>query len=150
MAEIRSGSRDAFARLYDAYAPALLGYISKTVADTATAEGILQNVFIAIWNTRHAIAAEPVFTTLLGITRKAVRTFLAENEVLQNQNITSFVNMHNIEAAQVEGGSARAVLHELYYNGCSIDDAAARLNIEKDKLKMALRQAVNNLKSVPQ
>lgn len=145
---MRSGSKAAFKKLYTAYAPALLGYISKTVPHSRHAEQILQNVFITLWSDAGALSSGPFFTSLLRIARHAISSFLKENGHAENQNIISFVNMHNIDPAPQNGGMAMAVLQEVYFCGSNMQHLAEKLNVKHGELHLLLRDAVMDIKSV--
>jgi RNA polymerase sigma-70 factor (ECF subfamily) len=47
---IQNKNKNAFALLYDKYAPALYGSIFKLVNDKQVAEQILQQTFLEMWN----------------------------------------------------------------------------------------------------
>jgi RNA polymerase sigma-70 factor, ECF subfamily len=47
--QIQNGDQDAFASLYDEFAPRLYSYIRIKVSDTQGAEDILQEVFLKAW-----------------------------------------------------------------------------------------------------
>jgi RNA polymerase sigma-70 factor (ECF subfamily) len=44
-----AGDRDAFARLYDRHAALVLGLLTRMLADRGTAEEILQETFLQVW-----------------------------------------------------------------------------------------------------
>jgi RNA polymerase sigma-70 factor, ECF subfamily len=49
IARIAQGDREAFSRLYDAFAPAAFGLIRRVLRDPGAAEEVLQEVFWQIW-----------------------------------------------------------------------------------------------------
>jgi len=61
---ILQGDKQAFGELYDKYAPALLGIITKIAVDKKTSENILQESFLIIWNDlkTHDCSGERLFT----------------------------------------------------------------------------------------
>lgn len=52
---IRSGDQDAFRAFFDRYHGLLYGYLRRRGADSATAEDLVQQAFIAIWERRTEI-----------------------------------------------------------------------------------------------
>ena len=50
IARIARGDREAFGRLYDAFAPIAFGLIRRVLRDPAASEEVLQEVFWQIWN----------------------------------------------------------------------------------------------------
>lgn len=46
---LKTKSQAAFAQLYDCYAGALFSFICRATNDTARAEGLLQEVFVRLW-----------------------------------------------------------------------------------------------------
>jgi RNA polymerase sigma-70 factor (ECF subfamily) len=49
IARIRSGEQDAMAELYDRYSPLVYAVALRVLADTGTAEDVLQDVFVQLW-----------------------------------------------------------------------------------------------------
>lgn len=49
MLRIRDADRDAFAELYDLFAPRVLGLIRRVLVDPAQSEEIAQEVFLEVW-----------------------------------------------------------------------------------------------------
>ena len=45
----KDGDRDAFARLFEHFAPRVKGFLVKTGSDPETAEDIAQSTFVAVW-----------------------------------------------------------------------------------------------------
>ncbi|MDQ4141384.1 MAG: hypothetical protein M3142_12795, partial [Bacteroidota bacterium] len=53
-ASLQQGQPQVLALLYDAYAPVLLGLITRIVRNPKKAELVLQETFLAIWQKRTA------------------------------------------------------------------------------------------------
>jgi RNA polymerase sigma-70 factor (ECF subfamily) len=47
--QLRSGDKDAFAKIYDNHASVVYGVICRMVRDAAVAEDLLQEVFFKLW-----------------------------------------------------------------------------------------------------
>ena len=67
------GKREKIAAeaLYDMYSASLFGVISRIVIDTDTAEDVLQDTFVKIWNSFASYSAEKgrLFTWMVNIAR---------------------------------------------------------------------------------
>ncbi|RYG42701.1 MAG: sigma-70 family RNA polymerase sigma factor, partial [Chitinophagaceae bacterium] len=76
--QLAQKNKHAFSYTYDSYAPALFGFITRTVNDTFAAEEILQNVFVKIWNHADSYCSEKgsLFTWMMAITRNEAITHL--------------------------------------------------------------------------
>jgi hypothetical protein len=144
---VRSGSKDAFRQLYGRFAPVLYGYIAQLVADTKTAEEILQQSFIAIWNSRRTIDRQPLISWLIDIARITIKKYVPDNHNIKNQNPASFVYNINIKDPSYAAQLQQAVFYDVYVHGFNLNQLEEKWNIEKDKLKIMLRSAMKNHKT---
>ena len=69
--EMQQGNEKAFSRLYTMYSEAIYGIIYSIVLDENTAEEVLQDVFVKVWNnaSSYSINKGRFFTWLLNIAR---------------------------------------------------------------------------------
>jgi RNA polymerase sigma factor (sigma-70 family) len=67
---LKNKSLEAFSMLYDRYAGALYGFISRTYPNTTQAEALLQEVFVRIWKDIDCYdpSKEKLFTWIFRIT----------------------------------------------------------------------------------
>jgi len=67
--KFKKGCRKTFDELYSCYAAALYGVICREVEDSSSAQKILQNVFVRIWNSmdQYDASQSRLFTWMLGI-----------------------------------------------------------------------------------
>jgi RNA polymerase sigma-70 factor (ECF subfamily) len=63
--QVAAGDEAAFAELYDQYAPPVYNYLLRLVNETAVSEEILQEVFLAVWQSAHRFRAEAQVKTWL-------------------------------------------------------------------------------------
>src|SRR5512136_3468781 len=63
--QVAAGNEVAFAELYDLYAPSVYNYLLRLVNESAVAEEILQEVFLAIWQSAHRFREEAKVKTWL-------------------------------------------------------------------------------------
>jgi RNA polymerase sigma-70 factor (ECF subfamily) len=64
LGSVRAGDREAFARLFDRHAPAVLGLLVRMLGSRGEAEEVLQEVFLQAW--RQADRYEPARATPRG------------------------------------------------------------------------------------
>lgn len=55
---VLQGDKQAFATIYDAYAPRILGLAKKMLIDQSAAEDIVQETFLVLWRKAHLYTAE--------------------------------------------------------------------------------------------
>jgi len=73
VAQILSGSRDAFELLYEAYFPRVYRFALKRLHDTAEAEDVAQEVFFTVFNVLDSYQGQaPLIVWVFGITRNTV------------------------------------------------------------------------------
>lgn len=65
IAELKRGSKEAFDRIYKLYAGRLLAYCVHYTKSREDAEEIVQDVFVALWNSRETIRQEDTLHSLL-------------------------------------------------------------------------------------
>ncbi len=157
--DMRSGSRAAFDQLYRRYAPALLGYISKITNDNKSSEEALQKSFIAIWNDRESFdpERERLFTWMLKITKNVTLGFTPMTRYLLNKKTENILNQTVLESITNEkptGERGRNVLQNhlidlMHFNNYSLEEAAAILQIEEERIRTSLRNAIHKLKMSP-
>jgi len=63
--QVAAGDEVAFAELYDHYAPSVYNYLLRLVNESAVAEEILQEVFLAMWRGAHRFREEAKVKTWL-------------------------------------------------------------------------------------
>lgn len=147
---MRSGSRQTFGKLYNIYAPLLFGYLVKMVRDKKAAETILQQAFIDIWDNRNKYnGPESLYMWMQQLTKKIALPYILPDNSLDKeiQSSLSFVNIDNLSIDQ-KNELYNKILELVYYSKYSLAEASAVLNISADSLKIMLRDAVKNLKTM--
>lgn len=151
---IQSGDMEAFAKLYDKYAPVLYGVILKIVKDQNQAEQLLQKSFMRFWMEMNSFdpVKESLLAWMLNITRSLSLSAVprkVKNEPIHNPG--NSVNTTNPELTPIKTGTANdsphsgqdvSVLEMVYFKGYSLTKAARELNITVDVLKTRLRMEV--------
>lgn len=96
---ILSGSGDHFAMLYESYSPRVYAFALKRLRDTAEAEDVVQEVFIAVSRSLPSFAGDsPLLSWIFGIARNKVnRRFRKERPI--------FETLEGEASSQVESNS---------------------------------------------
>lgn len=118
------GDMQAFGRLYDLYAPAIMGLVTRMVQEEKKSEQVLQHTFIRVWQEMQApgFVNERFFTRLVVLAREGAN-------VASEKNNTPPANLKAIEL--------------VYFKGYSPADAARVLNISLAELKTRIRTEMN-------
>ncbi|QNF31513.1 hypothetical protein HUW51_01775 [Adhaeribacter swui] len=159
---LQQSEPNVLALLYDAYAPVLLGLISRIVRNSQTAESVLQETFVAIWQQRATY--NPALTGLL--TWMIMLAKESALKALPTSNFSSGLSQEHLPGSVALPEPAlnppptkapetnaplntqeKAVLDLIYLKGCSSAEAAASLGISEEDLKIKLRQAINHLRA---
>ncbi|MEJ8803884.1 RNA polymerase sigma factor [Pontibacter sp. H249] len=164
IASIRQGRQEALGKLYDAYAPMMLGVITRIVQDKEVAEEVLSETFVAIWS-RIGIynsSKERLLTWGLAIARgialEAVKTNRyknlikpsiksVENNVLQNFDVTLRKDQPKKQDLCNLAPLERTVLELLYLKGRSCPEIAGELKMTEAEVKEILKSAFTQLKA---
>jgi len=155
IALIQQGDTDAFAKLYDKYAPMLNGVILKIVNDKKVAEGVLQKSFMRFWMEMNAFdpSKESLLIWMLSITRNLA--FAASSEKDKTGEIQSPGNSVNTPNPAITPGKTGTVVDSaipvqctaidlVYFKGYSLARAAHELNISVAVLKTRIRMELKN------
>ncbi len=147
------------------YSASLYGVISRIIADTATAEDILQETFVKIWHSFSGYNPEKgrLFTWMVNIARNLAIDKLrskdyknqAKNQELEN-NVT-FVDEQRNTAYKPElvglkdlvgklNPDQQAILQLVYFKGYTHVEAAEELNIPLGTIKTRIRMAIQQLR----
>lgn len=139
---IRKGDKSAFGELYDLYAPSLLGIISKMLGNCKRAEEILQQAFLELYGNIHNYDASKgsIFYWMLQMVREkcleiinapgAINNFDHPGEGLSNLNIKIMKDR---------------AFELVYFRGYSLAEAADKLNISEEELRMKIREKIKNI-----
>ena len=94
IAELKRGSKKAFDRIYKLYAGRLLAYCVQYTKCREDAEEIVQDVFVALWNSRENIRQEESLRSLLFIMSKH-RVINAYRAMLNSPVYEDYVDYQN-------------------------------------------------------
>lgn len=89
---IRRGDHFAFDQLFHKYGPMLYGFVISILKDEPESEGVVQDIFLKIWEKRKELKAEYsfksyLFTIAYNATKKVYRQKLLDNKYKQDAAI---------------------------------------------------------------
>ena len=121
IAELKRGSKDAFDRIYKLYVGRLLAFCVHYTISREVAEEIVQDVFVALWNSRETIRQEETLHSLL-FTISKHRVINAYRSTLNSPVYEDYVDYQNELTA---GEDSDRVEYEQYVK--IVKDAIRRL-----------------------
>lgn len=157
----------AFSYLYDNYAAALNGVIFRIVQDEETAEDVLQDTFIKIWNNfaSYDKTKGRLFTWLVNIARNLAidhtrsKGFKNQQKNLDVDKIVGYIDtkkntMFNPEQIGLRNmlekltPEQREILDLVYFSGYTQAEVANELNIPLGTVKTKIRMALIHLRTI--
>lgn len=155
----------AIEALYDMYSASLFGVISRIVIDEPTAEDVLQETFVKIWNSFSSYSADKgrLFTWMVNIARNLAIDKIrskdfknqAKNHELEN-NVTFIDEQRNtVYKPELMGikdlvatlkPEQKSILDLVYFKGYTHVEAAEELGIPLGTIKTRLRMAIIELR----
>lgn len=127
---LQQGDQQVFGKLYDQYAPLLLGVIRSMVRDEKIAAEILHASFVEIWSHFKVRRSDgPLYTPMLKIVRKH-----ASGYPFESRESTSIPVEHT--AADLQNC---AIFDLVYRQGVSFETAAIQLNMPVETLRIRFR-----------
>lgn len=164
---LREQDQQAFAYLYDNYAAALNGIISRMVDESQLAEDILQEAFIKIWNNfkQYDNTKGRLFTWMINITRNLTidtlrsKGYKKQRKISKDENSVS--NYHdksysvdrfdsiglqkqlaNLKPAQ------KSIIDLAYFNGYTQEEISKEMGIPLGTVKTRMRSAILELRKM--
>ncbi len=154
----------AFELLYDNYAGALLGIISRIVKEEEEAENVLQDTFVKIWLNfdRYDSSRGRLFTWMMAIARNSAINFLR----IHKNNITEPIHNHeswvynsstSVELTEVNyigvreqvsrlDEKLRVIIELIYFMGYTQKEVADKLKLPLGTVKTRTRTALQHIK----
>ncbi|MGF7218380.1 RNA polymerase sigma-70 factor (ECF subfamily) [Spirosoma lacussanchae] len=160
VSELKTGKTEAFTRLYDQYAPVLLGVINQIVCDDQKAAGLLIETFTDIRSAIETYRPEkqPFFVWLLTRARQtandAVATqksapqatiqLSASGSVAVTQPAHSFAK--SVAVAQSPEEKQKQFLNSVLFGNCTPEEAAGSVGLPVASARQQLRDALLKLR----
>lgn len=162
---LKQQSRDAFNYLYKNYSAVLYGVITKVVADEHTANDVLQEAFVKIWNNIRMYDAGKgrLYTWMLNLARNtAIDKLRSKGEIMKGkiQMGETDVSINGITAkteTATDTIGLRKMVAELrpeykvivdmaYFKGYTLDEISKTLNVPLGTVKTRMRSAMLQLR----
>ncbi len=151
--------------LYDMYSASLFGVIVRIVNDEATAEDVLQEVFVKIWHSSSSYSADKgrLFTWMVNIARNLSidkirsKDFKNQYKNQELENNVNYIDTHNSTVYKPElvgvkelvdklRPEQRSILDLIYFKGYTHTEAADELGMPLGTVKTRLRMAIQELR----
>ncbi len=155
----------AIKALYDMYAGALLGVISRIIPQTEIAEDVLQETFVKLWNAAGSYDASKgrLFTWMMNVARNLAidklrsKDFKNSTKNQELENNVDFIDQQKKVSfnADVLGlkdmvtnlkPEFKTVLDMVYFKGYTHVEAAEELNLPLGTVKTRVRMAILELR----
>lgn len=157
----------AFSYLYDNYAAALNGVIYRIVQDEESAEDVLQETFLKIWNNfnQYDKTKGKLFTWIVNIARNLAidftrsKGFKNQQKNLDVDKIVGYIDSRKSTAFNPDQIGLKTMLDKLkpeqrqildlvYFNGYTQSEVAEELNIPLGTVKTRIRMALIQLRTI--
>jgi RNA polymerase sigma-70 factor (ECF subfamily) len=165
IALLRQRSQEGFAYLYRHYAGALFGVIKKVIADEETAQDVLQEAFVKIWNgfERYDQTKGRLYTWMLNICRNAaIDKMRSKGEIMRSKIQTGddfvLINERNRtaetatdtigirKAVQTLKPEYQSIVELAYFKGYTMDEISKTLEVPIGTVKTRMRHAMQLLR----
>lgn len=164
---LKQQSREAFNYLYRQYGPVLYGVINKVIYDEQTAQDVLQDVFVKIWNNIEQYNPQKgrLYTWMINIARNSsIDKLRSKGEIMKGKIRTGedFVNNER-QGMKTEQATDTIGLHKMvaglkpeyetiitlaYFNGYTLDEISKTLEIPLGTVKTRMRSAIKQLREI--
>ena len=162
---LRRREKIAAEALYDMYSASLYGVIARIVIDTDTAEDVLQDTFVKIWNSFSSYSADKgrLFTWMVNIARNLSidkirsKDFKNQNKNQELENNVDFIDeqRNSVYKPELMGlkdlveklkPEQKSILDLVYFKGYTHVEAADELGVPLGTIKTRLRMAIVQLR----
>lgn len=165
VALLKQQSRDAFNYLYQHYSAVLYGVVLRVINDEQTAQDVLQEVFVKIWNNIASFNAEKgrIYTWMINIARNAaIDKLRSKGEIMKSKIHTGEDVVYNVQKGlkteqQTDAIGLREMVNGLkpeyytivqlaYFKGYTLDEISKTLDIPLGTVKTRMRHAIQLLR----
>ncbi len=162
---LKQQSKDAFTYLYNNYSAVLYGVVRKVINDEQTAQDVLQDVFVKIWNNIAQFDASKgrIYTWMINIARNAsIDKLRSKGEIMKGKIQTGEDVVYNVQKGmntelQTDTIGLRKMVGELkpeyqtivnlaYFKGFTLDEISKTLDIPLGTVKTRMRHAMQLLR----
>ncbi len=158
---LNKGEQQAMSELYDRFSGAILGVIMKIITDQATAEDVLQETMLKIWNNIGSFDTSKgrLFTWMINIARnQAIDKTRSKNYKNSSQNSSLEDSVYVSETVPAAGASAdtmdvqnwllhlpednRQLMRLAYFMGYTQEEISKELNMPLGTVKTKIRNSL--------
>lgn len=162
---LKQKSQEAFNYLYKNYSGVLYGIVKRVISDDQTAQDVLQDVFVKIWNNIGQFNPEKgrIYTWMINIARNAaIDKLRSKSEVMKSKIQAGEDAVYNVSAGlkteqKTDAIGLRKIVSGLkpeyevivdlaYYKGFTLDEIAKTLDIPLGTVKTRMRHAMQLLR----
>ncbi|RYE24890.1 MAG: sigma-70 family RNA polymerase sigma factor [Sphingobacteriales bacterium] len=162
---LRQKSQQGFNYLYKQYAGVLYGIVKKVIYDDQTAQDVLQEVFVKIWNNigGYDAAKGRIYTWMINIARNAsIDKLRSKGEIMKSKIQTGEDVVSNMQTTmrteqrtdtiglrQMVGGlkpEYQNIVDLAYFKGYTMEEIAKTLDIPVGTVKTRMRYAIKSLR----
>jgi RNA polymerase sigma-70 factor (ECF subfamily) len=162
---LKQQSKEAFNYLYKNYSAVLYGIVKKVISDDQTAQDVLQEVFVKIWNNIKQFdpAKGRIYTWMLNIARNAsIDKLRSKGEIMKAKIRTGDEVVYKVEQGMkteqrtdviglrkmvdVLKPEYRSIVDLAYFKGFTMDEIAKTLEIPLGTVKTRMRHAIQLLR----
>lgn len=150
---IRQGNKEAYEKLYNRYAPLLLGLINRILCDQHRSEKVLQAAFLRYWQEirLHNFTREPLFVWMTRVARDLALEAKKTAAPVQQKNraaVTLVYMEENANFTAPEPAAETGALELVCNKGYTLEEAAEACGISRETLVLKLRKELNQLREV--
>lgn len=165
VALLKQGSKDAFNYLYENYSAVLYGVIRRVITDEITAQDVLQEVFVKIWNNigQYDASKGRIYTWMINIARNSsIDKLRSKGEIMKGKIQTGEDIVFNTQnnkgiEQQTDAIGLRKIVEALkpeyyaivdlaYYKGFTLDEISKLLDVPLGTVKTRMRAAMHQLR----
>lgn len=164
---LKQQNKQAFNYLYRQYSGALYGVILKVINDEQTAQDVLQDVFVKIWNNvgQYDAGRGRIYTWMLNIARNAaIDKLRSKGEIMKSKIQTGEHIVNNLEQnikteqptdtiglrKMVDGLKPEysTIVELAYFKGYTTEEISKTLGIPSGTVKTRMRSAMGQLREI--
>lgn len=157
--KLQDKDESALALIYDKYSAAIYGVIIRMCRDEDSAQNLLQDTFMTIWEKSHTYDAKKgrFYTWAYRIAKNKTLNFLRKtNPLIQTEDLSVYVDKGELEpdpadVLKLNGAIQKLETHHknaiqlVFFNGLTHDEAHKTMGVPLGTFKSYIRQALKQL-----
>lgn len=157
--KLQNKDEGALALIYDKYSAAIYGVIVRMCRDEDSAQNLLQDTFMTIWEKSHTYDAEKgrFYTWAYRIAKNKTLNFLRKtNPLIQTEDLSVYVDKGELETDQTDVSHLNGAIQKLethhqnaiqlvYFSGLTHNEAHKTMGVPLGTFKSYVRQALKQL-----